>query len=177
MDIVKQSIIEVEALKSQNKYKEALEKLESIAIKYSDDYRVYEEISDIYMFLWEYQKAIKAVNYALEINPESATGNYLKWFILLSDGSIDEAIVLLEKSNILMPNNAEVLRNLGWSYHVLGQTSRGISILKRALNLSPNDELITEDLAMALIGTGDVSTGNELLKKIGKKPSDSIKKV
>jgi hypothetical protein len=51
MDIVKQSIIEVEALKGQNKYKEALEKLETIAIKYSDDYRVYEEISDIYMFL------------------------------------------------------------------------------------------------------------------------------
>jgi Flp pilus assembly protein TadD len=67
-----------------------------------------------------------------------------------------------------MPNNAEVLRNLGWSYHVLGQTTRWISVLKRALNLSPNDELITEDLAMALIGTGDIRKWNELLKKIGK---------
>gem|GEM_PF-1170306 len=32
-----------------------------------------------------------------------------------------------------------------------GETKKGIFILKRALNISPNDKLITEDLAMALI--------------------------
>jgi len=37
------------------------------------------------------------------------------------------------------------------------QHERGIIILKRALNISPEDELITEDLAMALIGTGDIA--------------------
>jgi len=174
IDIVKQSIVEVEALKAQDKFEEALFALEKTVIKYPDDYRIYEEISDIYMFLGEFKKAILAVDYALEINPESATGNYLKGFILLSDGKIADAVSLLEKSNTLMPNNAEVLRNLGWSYHVLGQTQRGISILNRALNLSPNDVLITEDLAMALIGTGDINKGNELLKKIGKE--EKIKK-
>ncbi len=174
MDIVKQSIVEIEALKSQDRFEDALFALEKIASKYPDDYRIYEEISDIYMFLWEYKKAILAVDYALEINPESATGSYLKWFILLSDGKIAEAVALLEKSNKLMPNNAEVLRNLWWSYHVLGQTQRGISILNRALNLSPNDALITEDLAMALIGTWNIRQGNELLKKIGKE--EKIKK-
>lgn len=174
MDIVKQNILEIEKLKSQDKFDEALLELEKIAIKYPDDYRIYEEISDIYMFLGEYKKAIVAVDYALEMNPESATGNYLKWFILLSDGKIDKAVVLLEKSNALMPNNAEVLRNLWWSYHVLGQTQRGIIVLNRALNLSPNDELITEDLAMALIGTWDIRQGNELLRKIWKE--DKMKK-
>lgn len=39
---------------------------------------------------------------------------------------------------------------------MLGQQERGIIILKRALNISPEDELITEDLAMALIGTGEI---------------------
>ena len=168
MDIVKQNIIEVEVLKSQNRYEEALTKLEKLATRFFDDYRIFEEISDIYMFMWEYKKAIKAVDFALELAPESATGNYLKWFILLSDGSVQEAIDLLEKSNKLMPNNAEVLRNLGWSYHVIGQAQKWIAILKRALNLSPNDVLITEDLAMVLIWTWDLRTGNELLKKIGK---------
>lgn len=52
-----------------------------------------------------------------------------------------------------MGNNPEVLRNLGWAYTMIGDPYRGISILKRALNINPNDELITEDLAMALIGT------------------------
>lgn len=67
-----------------------------------------------------------------------------------------------------MWNNAEVLRNLGWAYTMLGETQRGIIMLKRALNISPNDELITEDLAMALIGVGDMQQWNTLLKKIGK---------
>jgi hypothetical protein len=54
------------------------------------------------------------------------------------------------------------------------QHERGITILKRALNISPEDELITEDLAMALIGTGDIVAGNKLLKKIGKSSSTHI---
>jgi hypothetical protein len=37
------------------------------------------------------------------------------------------------------------------------------------LNLAPGDELITEDLAMALIWAGEVTQWNDLLKKIGKK--------
>ena len=168
MDIVKQNIVEIELLKAQDRFDEALVALEKLAVKHWDDYRIYEEISDIYMFLWEYKKAIVAIDYALEMNPDSATGNYLKGFILLSDGNVEDAVSLLERSNTLMPNNAEVLRNLGWSYHVLGETQRWISVLNRALNLSPNDELITEDLAMALIGTGDIRKWNELLKKIGK---------
>ena len=51
-----------------------------------------------------------------------------------------------------MGNNAEVLRNLGWAYTMLNENERGITILKRALNIAPGDMLITEDLAMALIG-------------------------
>ena len=42
-------------------------------------------------------------------------------------------------------------------------------ILKRALALSPNDELITEDLAMALIWAWEITEWNNLLKKIWKK--------
>ena len=67
-----------------------------------------------------------------------------------------------------MGNNSEVLRNLGWAYTMVGQTDRGITILKRALNIAPEDELITEDLAMALIGSGHITEGNSLLKRIGK---------
>ena len=68
-----------------------------------------------------------------------------------------------------MWNNAEVLRNPGWAYTIIGEHTKGITILKRALNLSPDDELIVEDLAMALIGCGEVQSGNILLEKIGKK--------
>jgi hypothetical protein len=68
-----------------------------------------------------------------------------------------------------MWNNSEVLRNLWWAYTMIWETSKWIAILKRALNLSPWDDLIKEDLAMALIWAGEVETWNNLLKELKKK--------
>jgi hypothetical protein len=52
---------------------------------------------------------------------------------------------------------------------MIWNTERWISILNRALILSPNDDLITEDLAMALIWAWKINEWNWLLKKIWKK--------
>lgn len=166
MDQIRNIILQVEELKLQKKYDLAIKELQDAITKYTDDYRLYEELADIYLFLEEIDQAYLALDHALDLNPESATGNYLKGFILLGEDKVLEAIEFLEKSNTLFGNNAEVLRNLGWAYTMSNQYERGISVLKRALNISPEDELITEDLAMALIGTGDIRGGNRLLEKI-----------
>lgn len=168
MDAIKTLIQQVEKLKSQKEFTKALELLQDALSKFNDDYRIYEEIADIYLYEWKIIKAKKAIDFALNINPESATWNYLKWFILLSNNKIVESIKYLEKSNNFMPNNAEVLRNLGWAYSMTWEADKWIFILKRALNISPNDKLITEDLAMALIWIGKVKEWNILLEKIGK---------
>jgi len=86
----------------------------------------------------------------------------------LANEEIEEAIKYLEKSNNLLWNNSEVLRNLWFSYTLIWKQEKWISILKRALFLSPGDELITEDLAMALIGKWDVLEWNVLLRQIEK---------
>jgi tetratricopeptide (TPR) repeat protein len=171
MDEIRNIILQVETLKWEKDFESAIAKLEQALSKYSEDYRLYEELADIYLYMADYKKSIVALDFALSLNPDSATGNYLKWFILLSEDKIGDAINYLEKSNKLFGNNAEVLRNLGWAYTMSQQHERGIIILKRALNISPEDELITEDLAMALIGTGDIAGWNKLLKKIGKAPN------
>lgn len=169
MDNQKELILQIESLKAQQKFNWAIELLEKSIVKYSSDYRLYEELADIYLYKGELPKALKSVNFALRLNKDSATGNYLKWFILLSQDKVDSAITYLEKSNSLSSNNSEVLRNLGWAYHMKGETAKGIAILNRALNLAPGDELITEDLAMALISDGQISEWNSLLQKIWKK--------
>ncbi len=169
MDKIKRLIIEIEKVKNSWDYKKAEEMVENALIKYSDDYRLYEEIADINLFNWNLEKAEKAINFALELNKLSATWNYLKWFLLLSQDKTKEALIFLKKSNELMWNNSEVLRNLWWAYTMVWQTWKGISILKRALNLSPWDELIKEDLAMALIWAWDVENGNNILKQLKKK--------
>ncbi len=168
MDQIKDLIIRVEWLKSEQKFSRAIELLEKSIIKYHSDYRLYEELADIYLYKGELVKWLKSADFALDLNKDSATGNYLKGFILLSQDKVESAIVYLEKSNAMLGNNPEVLRNLWWAYTMVHQSQRWITLLKRALNLAPNDELITEDLAMALIGIGHVAEWNTLLQSIGK---------
>ena len=169
MDKIRDLILKIEKLKQEQKYKDAIILIEESLVKYNFDYRLYEELADIYLYKWELDKALKSVNFALDLNSLSATWNYLKWFILLSKDKIDESIKYLEKSNSIMWNNSEVLRNLWWAYTMAWNTDKWITILRRALVISPDDELITEDLAMALIGIWEISEGNGLLKKIWKK--------
>lgn len=169
MNKITDIVIEIEKLKADQKFGAAIELLEKSIVEFNSDYRLYEELADIYLFKGELDKALKSINHAISLNKESATGCYLKGFILLSKDKVAEAIKYLEKSNELLWNNSEVLRNLGWAYTLEGQTEKGILILKRALNLAPADELITEDLAMALIGFGEITEWNNLLKKIWKK--------
>ena len=169
MDKIKELVVKVESLKSEQKFNDAIRLLETSLTRYNSDYRLYEELADIYLYKWELDKWLKSVDFSLSLNEKSATWNYLKWFILLSQDKVSEAIKYLEASNKLLANNSEVLRNLWWAYTMIWNSERWISILKRALALSPNDELITEDLAMALIWVWQITEWNELLKKIWKK--------
>ena len=169
MSYIKNLINEIEQLKLEQKYKEAIKILEQNIWKYHKEHKLYEELADIYLYMDEIKKAEKSVNFALKINKESPTWNYLKWFIMLSKNEVDQAIKFLSKSNSTMWNNAEVLRNLWWAYNMKWETEKWISILKRALNISPWDVLITEDLAMALISAWEIDKWNTLLKAIWKK--------
>ncbi len=168
MDKIKEIILQVESLKTEQRFKEAIEILDKSIVKYNWDYRLYEELADIYLYKWELDKWLKSIDFAIKLNKKSATWYYLKWFILLSKDSVVDAIWYLEKSNELLPNNAEVLRNLWWAYTMIWNHHKWISILKRALIIAPNDDLITEDLAMALIWVWEINEWHWLLKKIWK---------
>ena len=170
-DSNREIIIAIEELKLENKYDEAIKIIQENLIKYNDDYRLYEELADIYIYTDKFTEAFNAVDYALELNPKSATWNYLKWFLLLANEEVEEAISYLEKSNKFLWNNSEVLRNLGFAYTLVWKHEKWISILKRALFINPWDYLITEDLAMALIGKWDVLEWNVLLRQIKKSNS------
>jgi len=51
---------------------------------------------------------------------------------------------------------------------MLGNPSKGVAVMKRALNLAPDDELIMEDLGVTLISEGSIEEGASMLKKAGK---------
>ena len=161
-------INEIETLKYSWNYMGAREQIEKSLLKHTDDYRLYEELADIYLYEGNFKKAENAMKYAQKLHPESATGTYLMGYIYLSKWDFSLWVELLLKANELFPNNAEILRNLGWWYNMLGQTGKWIMLLKRALNLSPEDKLIMEDLWVALIWNWDVDLWEFYLKKAGK---------
>ena len=169
IDGLLQYIDQVETLKAQGKYREAKEVVDRLLLDYTDDYRLYEELCDIYLFLGDHSKAHEAIIVARGLNPESATGMYLLGYISVTQGNFTEGIDLLERANALFPNNPEILRNLGWAYTVTGNGSRGVFLLNRALNIAPDDPLIMEDLAVALISENEsIDEAEDLLKKAGK---------
>jgi Flp pilus assembly protein TadD len=114
------------------------------------------------------EKSEKSIDFSLKLNPDSATWNYLKWFLCLTSDRVKDAVMHLDRSNKLIWNNPEVLRNLWFAYSILGQNEKWISILKRAQYISPEDTLITEDLAIALIWSGEVLEWNALLRQVRK---------
>lgn len=158
----------IDQLKTEWRYDEAVKAIQTNLFKNSEDYKMYEELADCYIYLGDMEKALTAVNFALTLNKDSATWNYLKGFICLSENKVKKAIAYLEKSNNLITNNAEVLRNLGWAYNLDWQIERSIYVLKRALNLAPRDYLIVEDLAMTLIWAWETNEWKSLLKSIWK---------
>ena len=68
----------IETLKSESKYTEARETALQALAKYTDDYRIYEELADIYIFEENLDKAEEVIGYARALHPESGTGAYLE---------------------------------------------------------------------------------------------------
>lgn len=158
-------IKEIEQLKSDWNYALAREKVQKYLSTYTDDYRLYEELADIYLFEWKISKAEHAMKFAQNLNPESSTWLYLSGYLNISKWNFKHWVELLEKANESFPNNPEILRNLWWWYNMLWKTSKWIMILKRALNLSPDDVLIMEDLWVALMWSWDIDMWEFYLKK------------
>ena len=51
MDEIRNTILKVEELKAEKKFSRAISLLQKTLIKYSDDYRLYEELADIYLYI------------------------------------------------------------------------------------------------------------------------------
>jgi hypothetical protein len=50
MDKIKEIIIEIENLKLEQKFTKAIEIIENSLVSYNSDYRLYEELADIYLY-------------------------------------------------------------------------------------------------------------------------------
>ena len=146
------SIIQkIENHKSAGNYDAALTETLEWLKKYVDDYRFYEELADIYLYQENLEKAEEVIHYARELHPESGTGIYLQGYIFLEKWDYEQALETLEHAKILFPNNAEIIRSIGWCNVMIGNMQKGIALLRRAHGLAPDDESIHQYLTTALL--------------------------
>jgi len=50
MNNIKELIVQVESLKSEQKFNDATKMLQNALVRHNQDYRLYEELADIYLY-------------------------------------------------------------------------------------------------------------------------------
>jgi tetratricopeptide (TPR) repeat protein len=157
---------EAEKLKMQGEHAQAIKVCEEILMKDLECTEAYEEIGDNYLSLRKYNKAKKALEKAIKLNPRSANANYLLGFLYSAIGDFKNSIKYLEFADNYESNHPEILRCLGWSIYHEGQKQRGIVLLERAVTLSPQDPLILSDLGVCYLNNKKFDKSAQLFKKI-----------
>lgn len=162
-----QTLLEEAEVKKQNgEHKEAIGICERI-LNYDLDFtEAYEEIADNYLTLREYQKAKRALDRAICLDPTSPNGNYLMGFVYSCMGKWKVSIEYLERADELFPNHPEILRCLGWSLYHYGQKKQGLILLERASNLSPSDTLVLTDLGVLYMNEKNFERSMRLFTKV-----------
>ncbi|MDD5026701.1 MAG: tetratricopeptide repeat protein [Candidatus Peribacteraceae bacterium] len=140
-----------EQLKLSGKHNEALKILEQLLIEDPQNISALEEVADNELSLERFARAEAAARQAVTLDRGSYTGFYILGYILSHKEKWSEAVQLLRKANHLKPNNAEILRCLGWALFSSGQRAQGIVTLERSLNLESENPLTLCDLGVAYL--------------------------
>lgn len=158
MNTIDSLIHQIESLKEEWKHKEALDTTLKWLETHMNDYRLYEELADIYMFQENIEKAEEVIQYARELHPESSTWLYLQWCILREKWEYEKALSVFNEVNNMIPNTWEILQNLWWCHMMLGSMQKSIAILNRAHKLEPNNPEIIKNLNTAYLLAEDTNT-------------------
>lgn len=156
---------EAEKLKLMGRYEEALNILERLLVEDPENIAALEEIADNELSLERYDRAQVAAHQAYELDNESYTALYILGFLRSMERKWEPALKYLKQANSCKPNNAEILRCLGWALFHSGQRAQGIVTLERALNLDDENPLTLCDLGVAYLQTRNVPKAKSLFDR------------
>ena len=98
-----------------------------------------------YERLKDYSNADKDLLKSLEINPDDAyVLNYLAYSWLERDKKINEAIKMLEKAYKQEENDPYIIDSIGWAYYLTNDFIKAEKLLKRAVELMPDDPIVND---------------------------------
>ncbi len=141
-----------DALRSVNKYKEALPIYEQLIARQgkSAGWQLYFARGTALERLGRWRESIGAFRKALEINPDQPDVlNYLGYTYINAGENLDEGFALIEKALSLRPNAGYIIDSLGWAHYQLGQYEQAVRYLERAVEMEPGEPTISDHLADA----------------------------
>lgn len=107
-------------------------------------------------------EAITAFNHALKLAPTYASAFRERGIVQLDQGDYEKAATDLEQARAAGDNSGETAGNpkgtfsLAWTYYLLGRFDDTIALNRVALKISPKEEWIQFNLALALLASGQV---------------------
>jgi tetratricopeptide (TPR) repeat protein len=140
-----------EQLKLDGNHEEALVMLEQLLWEDPENVSALEEIADNELSLNHFERAEAAASQALALDKDSYTAQYILGFLHSHFQKWQEAVTFLRRANALKPNNAEILRCLGWALFSIGERAQGIVTLERSLNLDKESTHTLCDLGVAYL--------------------------
>jgi len=164
-DHVLEALEKIEDLKLEGKHKESIEMAEGLLCEDPDCVAALEEIADNYVSLESFKSAEKAALHALKLDKDSYIAHYILGFIHSHHQDWENALDELTVSNKIHPNNAEILRCLGWAMFNSKKRTQGIVILERSLSLDADNSLTLCDLGVCYLQTKDFEKSIHLLQK------------
>ena len=156
---------EAEKLKLMGRFNEALVILEQLLIEDPENVSALEEVADNELSLENFDRSEAAAEQAVTLDDESYTGHYILGFLRSASQQWEAGIKHLKKANTIRPNNAEILRCLGWALFNAGQRAQGVVTLERALNLDDENSLTLCDLGVAYLQTRNFSKAKSLFDR------------
>ena len=135
--------------KNAKRYKEAIKYYNQILIKIDVTSALYADVlyrrGGCYERFGDYKNSDKDLLKSLEINSDDAyVLNYLAYSWLERDYKIDAALQMLEIAYSKKQNDPYIIDSIGWAYYLVDDYIRAEKLLKRAVELMPEDPTVND---------------------------------
>ncbi len=123
-------------------YNNVLSKINRDSINYAD---ILYKRGSSYERLGEFSKSDNDLLESLKLNPDDAyTLNYLAYSWLERNYKIDTAIEMLEIAYNKKKNDPYIIDSIAWAYYLVGDSIKAEQLMKRALELMPDDPIVND---------------------------------
>jgi len=131
---------EIEQLKAQWKYDEALKKVNNLLVRNPTNREALYQVADIEYRRWEISKAEKPVDFLMQSNNDDAMSWYIKGVLEMEKTNRWEAKKLFKQAlEKLEWDNPEIMRCYGLCEYRSGNREEGITYLNKSHKVNPLD--------------------------------------